>query len=161
MVSRWCFFRVGGFVWVVLYECFFCVGGDVVWAWLSRSPSEILLGCERSQPRVSLLNEGHVIIRGFLLAVKQPSPRLPATSMSERRSGGGAPLFGLRWVPDSQLRPLRYLPNPQASPGGLADWWQPHTTPQHPGTSRTTTNSSRTTCVLFRRDRGSSGRHPF
>ena len=61
--------------------------------------------------------------------------------MSERRSGGGAPLFGLRWVPDSQLRPLRYLPNPQASPGGLADWWQPHTTPQHPGTSRTTTTA--------------------
>ena len=44
-----------------------------------------------------------------------------------------APLFGLRWVPDSQLRPLRYLPNPQASPAASlastatgadgSEWW--------------------------------------
>ena len=33
-----------------------------------------------------------------------------------RPGSGGAPLFGLRWVPDSQLRPLRYLPNPNATP---------------------------------------------
>eukprot|EP00966_Prymnesium_polylepis_P162321 3751664-Prymnesium_polylepis.1 len=28
------------------------------------------------------------------------------------------PLFGLRWVPDAQLRPLRYLPNPDAGGDG-------------------------------------------
>ena len=45
---------------------------------------------------------------------------------------GGAPLFGLRWVPDSQLRPLRYLPNPHASPAG-SDWWMPQATPRTGG----------------------------
>ena len=32
-----------------------------------------------------------------------------------------APLFGLRWVPDAQLRPLRYLP----SPANLAEHLSP------------------------------------
>ena len=46
-----------------------------------------------------------------------------------------APLFGLRWVPDSSLRPLRYLPNPSASPAG-SEWWQAHT-PLPRGTTTT------------------------
>ena len=44
---------------------------------------------------------------------------MPEPLLTPSRAAG-APLFGLRWVPDSQLRPLRYLPNPQAqTPGGL------------------------------------------
>ena len=60
-------------------------------------------------------------------------PTAPRTRPSPAGSAG-APLLGLRWVPDSSLRPLRYLPNPQASPapvGGVGtgaggrDWWTP------------------------------------
>ena len=32
----------------------------------------------------------------------------------DRDHAPGTPLFGLRWVPDGALRPLRYLPNPAA-----------------------------------------------
>ena len=36
-----------------------------------------------------------------------------------------APLFGLRWVPDAQLRPLRYLPNAlNAAPTSDPNWWR-------------------------------------
>ena len=36
------------------------------------------------------------------------------------------PVFGLRWIPDGSLRPLRYLPSPQQraaaeGPGGTAE----------------------------------------
>lgn len=70
---------------------------------------------------------------------------------------GTAPLFGLRWVPDSQLRPLRYLPNPQASPSG-SDWWVSQTTPRAATASTSTTATA--AAVTSRPERPSEAATP-
>lgn len=54
--------------------------------------------------------------------------------MQTPSSSGSAPLFGLRWVPDSQLRPLRYMPaanlpassrpSHRDSDRDDSDWWR-------------------------------------
>ena len=44
------------------------------------------------------------------------------------------PLFGLRWVPDAQLRPLRYLPNPHAT--DFDDAGGSDQRPRSPGSAR-------------------------
>ena len=46
-----------------------------------------------------------------------PSPRTPRND--------DAPLLGLRWVPDSQLRPLRYIPTPPRTPAASSSSPQP------------------------------------
>ena len=46
-----------------------------------------------------------------------PSPRTPRND--------DAPLLGLRWVPDSQLRPLRYIPTPPRTPAASSSPPQP------------------------------------
>lgn len=40
------------------------------------------------------------------------------------RNGPNTPLFGLRWVPDSQLRPLRYMPSSTPMRGDDDESWR-------------------------------------
>ena len=60
--------------------------------------------------------------RTWQAAPAKATKRIPCSlSLSLPSPMTSAPLFGLRWVPDAQLRPLRYLP----SPANLAEHLSP------------------------------------